>query len=285
MFVYVCYTLQLIELTLSLLSIIFKIGVSSLFGVAIMILFLPLQAYLGKKTSVLRLRTALRTDERVRMMNEIISGIQVIKMYAWEKPFGKMVQFARRKEMNAIRYVNYIRGILQSFIMFLTRISVFASLVGFVLLGRLLTAEKAFVITAYYNILRTTMTVYFPMGISQFAETMVSFQRIQKYMMHEETKVRDKSQDVDSENNKLQPTAIIEENGKAIGMNGVIKPMTIIGNHNQHPHHLEAGVVVNKLKAKWDQQSTEYTLDSIDLKIKPRTLVAVIGPVGSGKSR
>ncbi|XP_013098645.2 probable multidrug resistance-associated protein lethal(2)03659 isoform X1 [Stomoxys calcitrans] len=262
-----------------------EIGVSSLFGVAIMILFLPLQAYLGKMTSVLRLRTALRTDERVRMMNEIISGIQVIKMYAWEKPFGKMVQYARRKEMNAIRLVNYIRGILQSFIMFLTRISVFASLVGFVLLGKLLTAEKAFVITAYYNILRTTMTVYFPMGISQFAETMVSFKRIQKYMMHEETKVKDKSQDVDCENNKLQPTAIIEENGKAMGMNGIIKPLSIIANHhNHHPHHLESGVTISKLKAKWDHQSTEYTLDNIDFKVKPRTLVAVIGPVGSGKS-
>ncbi|XP_019893676.2 probable multidrug resistance-associated protein lethal(2)03659 [Musca domestica] len=259
-----------------------EIGVSSLFGVAIMILFLPLQAYLGKKTSVLRLRTALRTDERVRMMNEIISGIQVIKMYAWEIPFGKMVQYARLKEMNAIRYVNYIRGILQSFIMFLTRISVFASLVGFVLLGKLLTAEKAFIITAFYNILRNTMTIYFPMGISQFAETMVSFKRIQKYMMHEETKVRDRSQDVDCENNKLQPTAIIEENGKAIGMNGIMKPMTIVGNH--HPHHVEASVSINKLKAKWDPQSTEYTLENIDLKIKPRTLVAVIGPVGSGKS-
>jgi len=32
----------------------------------------------------------------MRLMNEIVSGIQVIKMYAWEKPFAKLVEVARR---------------------------------------------------------------------------------------------------------------------------------------------------------------------------------------------
>lgn len=73
-----------------------EIGVSAFVGVAFMLSFIPLQGYLGKKTSQFRLITALKTDERVRLMNEIIQGIQVIKMYAWEKPFGKLVELARK---------------------------------------------------------------------------------------------------------------------------------------------------------------------------------------------
>lgn len=97
-------------------------------------------------------------------MNEIIQGIQVIKMYAWEKPFGKLVEESRRKEVRVIRYVSYIRGILLSFILFTTRVSVFICLIAYFLLGNEVTARKAFVITAFYNILRQTMTVFFPQG-------------------------------------------------------------------------------------------------------------------------
>ncbi|XP_011211265.2 probable multidrug resistance-associated protein lethal(2)03659 isoform X1 [Bactrocera dorsalis] len=247
-----------------------EIGIASLFGVAAMLLFIPLQAFLGKMTSKLRLRTALRTDERVRMMNEIVSGIQVIKMYAWEKPFGKMIQFVRRKEMSAIRYNNYIRGILQSFAMYMTRVSVFVSLVGYVLLGNFLTAEKAFVITAFYSILRNTMVVAFPNGIQQISETLVSMKRITDYLLYEEI----------GDNSKISANSC-NKTKKTDDLNGNLKLTKQI---TQEPARKEAGIEICNLKAKWDPTAIEYTLNNVNLNVKPRTLVAVIGPVGSGKS-
>lgn len=52
------------------------------------------------------------------LQNEKINlGIQVIKMYAWEYPFAKVVAEARRLEIKQIRYAAYIRGVnLSSFV-------------------------------------------------------------------------------------------------------------------------------------------------------------------------
>ncbi|KAH8382740.1 hypothetical protein KR009_005071, partial [Drosophila setifemur] len=239
-----------------------EIGVSSLFGVAVMLLFLPFQSYLGKRTSVLRLRTALRTDERVRMMNEIISGIQVIKMYAWEKPFGKVVELTRFNEMVCIKQVNYIRGILISFAMFLSRIFVSSSLIAFVLLGNVLNAEQAFFVTAYYNILRRSVTMFFPQGISQFAELLVSIRRLETFMHRPETQVRDKS-------TLPNPMPKGESaNGDSPRTNGLSESL----------------IDFSKFQARWESHSVDPTLEDINLQLGRRKLVAVIGPVGAGKS-
>ena len=45
---------------------------------------------------VKRLHTALKTDKRVNIMNEIISSMQVTKMYAWEDSFSALINRARK---------------------------------------------------------------------------------------------------------------------------------------------------------------------------------------------
>lgn len=85
--------------------------------VGILLKTIPVQTRLSHYTAALRMKVARRTDSRVGIMNEIINGIQVIKMYAWEIPFQKVVAEARRLEIQQIRYSAYIRGVnLSSFV-------------------------------------------------------------------------------------------------------------------------------------------------------------------------
>lgn len=259
-----------LELLVALYFLYEQIGVSAFYGVAILLLYLPLQAYLSRLTSRLRLRTAQRTDRRVRMMNEIIAGIQVIKMYAWEQPFEKLVASTRASEMSVIRKVNYIRGVLLSFEITLGRIAIFASLLAFVLSGGQLTAERAFCVTAFYNILRRTVSKFFPSGMSQVAELLVSMQRISQFMQREETEVLLPDDDIVDEDR-------IPTEHKNL-LNGQDQQQSKSSSTS------EVYVEIKDLCARWNAEQNEPILDNINIRLENQQLVAVIGPVGSGKS-
>ena len=47
-------------------------------------------------------------DNRIRLMNEILNGIKVIKLYAWENHFQEDVQDVRHKEMSFIKKMAYL---------------------------------------------------------------------------------------------------------------------------------------------------------------------------------
>ena len=50
-----------------------------------------------------RVKAAKMTDRRVKVMNEIITGIRIIKMYAWEYAFSNVVESIRRYVKPLIR--------------------------------------------------------------------------------------------------------------------------------------------------------------------------------------
>lgn len=53
------------------------LGVSSLIGVGTIVLFIPLNIFLGNKTKKIQLTKQKQQDKRIKMMNEILSGIKV----------------------------------------------------------------------------------------------------------------------------------------------------------------------------------------------------------------
>jgi len=224
-------------------------GYAGLIGIGIVFLIVPLQVYTGKLTSIYRQRTAVRTDERVRLMDEIISGIQVIKMYVWERPFANMVSLARKAELNVVIKTSYIRGLFMTFQITTTRIAMFGTLVALVLFGDKLSADKVFVFQSYFTVLAMSMSTLFVRGVAEIAETLVSIKRLEEFLMLEE----------------FQESTSQEKNAKIL-LSGT------------------DGVILDRITAKWNADIKEDTLKHIDLRAKRGTLIAIIGQVGSGKS-
>jgi ATP-binding cassette subfamily C (CFTR/MRP) protein 4 len=142
-----------------------EVGEAGLVGILVIGIVTPIQSFTGKLSSKFRLQTAIRTDERVRLMDEIINGIQVIKLYAWEKSFKKLIQNARIKELKVIKKSSYIRALYMTFMLFTTRSALYCTMMAIVVLGDDLSAAKVFVISSYFQIISSVMSQMFVRGL------------------------------------------------------------------------------------------------------------------------
>ncbi|KAJ3652255.1 hypothetical protein Zmor_018236 [Zophobas morio] len=162
------------------------LGATAIIGIAILLGFIPVQVYLAKRVSVYRLRTALKTDKRVKLMNEIITGVKVIKMYSWEKPFAKLVELARKLEVDQIKISSYLRGFNMACQIFLGRIAVFFCILVYVLIGGNIEAQYVYVLTSFYEIIRLGSVIFLPMGMMEMGETITSVKRILEFLKQPE---------------------------------------------------------------------------------------------------
>ncbi|XP_018575091.1 multidrug resistance-associated protein 4-like [Anoplophora glabripennis] len=225
-------------------------GYAGALGIIPVFLVVPFQGYTGKLSAIYRKQTALKTDERVRLMDEIISGVQVIKMYAWEKPFEKIIKFARKAELKIVMKSSYIRAVFMTFNLFTTRVALFCTLLTIALTDQPITAAKVFVLMTYFNVLSQTMSTMFVRGISEIAELFVAIKRLQEFMMNEE-----------------------------------FVPISFSQNNNNSNYIIDKNAIsLKQLTAKWHASSTDSALTNINLNVPRGRLIGIIGPVGCGKS-
>lgn len=125
-------------------------------------------------------------------MDEIISGVQVIKMYSWESPFTKLINHARRMELKIVRKTSYVRALYMTFMLFTTRMAIFCTMLAITVLygSDQITAAKVFVISSYFGIIAHTMSQMFVRGVAEIAEVLVALKRLQNFLELDEKKSR-----------------------------------------------------------------------------------------------
>ncbi|XP_069678144.1 ATP-binding cassette sub-family C member 4-like [Periplaneta americana] len=220
-------------------------GVAGAVGVIVIVVIIIFQASTGKFLSSYRCKTAQKSDVRIKLMDEIISAVQVIKMYAWEKPFSKLIAKVRREEVNTLRMSQLLNCITVVLFYSASRIGFLIAVTTMVLLGDHLTNSKVFVIFTFLGILAFPFATCFLVAIIDGTETMVSIKRLQEFLLSEEFKAI--TEDETTHKDKIQPSH----------------------------------VTLRNVTANWRHG---FALRDVTMNAKEGQLVAVIGTVGSGKS-
>uniref|UniRef100_A0A8C5H3J6 ABC-type glutathione-S-conjugate transporter n=1 Tax=Gouania willdenowi TaxID=441366 RepID=A0A8C5H3J6_GOUWI len=177
-----------IEIALCLFFLWQHLGPSALAGIATVILIFPLNGFIAKKRS--KLQVMLFMDGRIKLMNEILNGIKILKFYAWEKAFLEQVLGYREKELKALKKSQILYSIsIVTFSHYFFQIA-FAMFGVYVMLDdrNVLDAQKVFVSMALINILKTPLS-QLPFAISTTMQALVSLRRLGKYLCSEELKV------------------------------------------------------------------------------------------------
>ncbi|CAB1338215.1 unnamed protein product, partial [Coregonus sp. 'balchen'] len=176
-----------LQIILALYFLWQNLGPSVLAGVAVMILLIPLNAAIAVKTRAYQVEQMQYKDARIKLMNEILNGIKVLKLYAWENSFKDKVLEIRQKELNMLRKTAYLSAVSTMawtsapFLVALTTFAVYVTVDK----NNILDAEKAFVSLSLFNILRFPLNML-PQVISSIVQASVSLKRIQDFLSHDE---------------------------------------------------------------------------------------------------
>ncbi|XP_016987828.1 multidrug resistance-associated protein 1 isoform X9 [Drosophila rhopaloa] len=176
-----------LQIALALYFLWQQLGPSVLAGLAVMIILIPVNGVIASRIKTYQIRQMKYKDERVKLMNEVLSGIKVLKLYAWEPSFEKQVLDIRDKEIATLRstaYLNAGTSFLWSCAPFLVSLVTFAT---YVLTSEAnqLTVEKVLVSIALFDLMKLPLTIL-PMLSVDIAETQVSVKRINKFLNSEE---------------------------------------------------------------------------------------------------
>ncbi|KAH9270061.1 hypothetical protein BASA83_007891 [Batrachochytrium salamandrivorans] len=226
------------------------LGPSIFGGVAIMVLMVPINGYLATKSRALGKTQMSNKDARTKLMDELLNGIKVIKLYAWENSFLRKIFKVREAELDTLKYIGYLSA-AQSFTWSCTPFLV--SFTSFALFSYFseepLTSTRVFVALSLFNLLQFPLSI-FPSMISATVEASISFSRLYQFLMNEE----------------LDESAVTYE---------LVPPFVDQSDIER--------VSIQQGNFTWLVEN-ENTLNDISLSVRDAHLVAVVGTVGSGKS-
>ncbi|KAL3425743.1 ABC transporter [Phlyctema vagabunda] len=231
------------------------LGLSSIPGLVVMVILLPVNIAFARGFGRTQKKIMAATDKRIHTTNEVLQNIRIIKYFAWEHRFSKIVNEKRAAELKALR----MKYILWAFAVAVWNtvpvvITFFSFLSYVVIEGKPLYPSIAFTAISLFTILRVPLDQLGDM-IAHVQESKVSVDRVEEFLNEEETEKYE----------QLKHDNVDDEGNKFIGFK-------------------EATFSWGGKEVSEEDISSAFRLMDLDIKFEIGKLNIIAGPTGSGKT-
>uniref|UniRef100_A0A671K841 ATP-binding cassette sub-family C member 9-like n=1 Tax=Sinocyclocheilus anshuiensis TaxID=1608454 RepID=A0A671K841_9TELE len=276
-----------VQIIMGVILLYYLLGNSALIGAGIILLLAPVQYLIATKLADTQKSTLDYSTDRLKKTTEILKGIKLLKLYAWDNIFCDRVEETREKELTSLKTF----ALYTSMSIFMNAaIPIAAVLATFVTHAYVeevrLSPAKAFASLALFHILVTPL--FLLSTVVRFAvKALVSVQKLSEFLQSDE--IGD-----DSWRNTEMSMSL--EVGKKYKYHGDVSTKAIkrkgryrMDNYEQpmrrqlRPTETEdVAVQVNDGFFTWG--SNLSTLSDINIRIPTGQLTMIVGQVGCGKS-
>ncbi|KAL1881140.1 hypothetical protein VTK73DRAFT_4587 [Phialemonium thermophilum] len=278
----------------TLILLLVNLTYSALAGFGLLVIGMPLLTKAIK--SLLFRRKAINkiTDQRVSLTQEILQSVRFVKFFGWESSFLQRLEEYRAKEISAIQVVLAIRNGIMAISLSLPIFASMLSFITFSLSHHNLAPAQVFSSLALFNGLRMPLNLL-PLVIGQVTDAWSSLNRIQEFLLAEEATEQvvlkpDGPNAVEMHDASFTwertPTQD-PENTAGLGPNGKRAKNGSSGTKSSHKEGTHSGSSGDSTKEDAStlvEEREPFKLQGLNFEIGRDELVAVIGPVGSGKS-
>ncbi|KAI9235213.1 MAG: P-loop containing nucleoside triphosphate hydrolase protein [Podila humilis] len=242
-----------VEVTLATWSLYNLIGWSIFVGLGAVILMLPIHSRLAGAFGKFRVAKMKAMDARLRIVNEVLGGIKIVKLYSWEDSFKAKIQVTRLAELKVLRgFGRMFAAVALVFmstplVITLVSLAVYSTHGGPGFTPGDMSPQTVFVSISLFGLLSKPIS-----GMSNIMAQLTGIQvattRIQNYLLSEE---------IDETVIEREP-----ENGQ------------------------DDGRPVIEIKDGKPEEPVDYspTMTNINLAVAKGSLTAVVGRVGQGKT-